>query len=394
MKELFPIFAQKKEGKDLIYLDSAASSHKPYCVIDAISKFYSKEYSTVHRSLYSSGVDATYALENVRSLVAKLIKAEAEEVIFTHSATESINLVAYAYGEKNIEGGDEVLVSIKEHHSNYIPWKMLCERKGAKFITFGIHEDGTIDMDDYKSKISSKTKIVAICQVSNVLGIENPIKEMVEIAHKYSAVVLVDGCQMIAHEKVDVKNLDADFYVFSSHKMYGPTGVGILYGKKELLNAMDPFHGGGGMVESVGEEFIFRAPPHKFEAGTPMIASIIGLGEAINFIHQIGFDTISKRGKQLSIDFFDALDSHVTFITKLCRGSPILTFIPKGIHPLDFSMLLSLENICVRAGNMCAQPLFKHLNLDGAIRISLGIYNNEQDLQVLLKGLDTLKQMV
>lgn len=386
MKEFFPIF-NKKGDKELIFLDSAASSHKPLSVIESISNFYSNQYATVHRSVYPLALDASYSLENVRSLVALFISAKKQEIIFTHSATESINLLAYTFGEKNINAGDEILVSIGEHHSNFLPWQMLCKSKGAKFVTFDICKDGTINMQDYKNKLSKKTKIVAVAHISNVLGIKNPIKQMAELAHENGAKIVVDGCQIIAHEKIDVKNLDVDFYVFSSHKMYGPTGVGILYGKEELLNAMDPFHLGGGMVENGGDDFIFRASPHKFEAGTPMIASIIGLGEAINFINMQDMETISREQKALSNKFFDAIKEKVEFITPLCRGSSILTFMPKNHHPMDFAMLLSFENISARAGNMCARPLFQYLGIDGAVRVSFGMYNDEKDLQGFLKVL-------
>ncbi len=389
MKELFPIFSEKKDGKSLIYLDSAATTHKPLSVIERMTTFYTKEYSTVHRGLYDLAHLATDAIEKVRKSVAKFISCDKMEVIFTHSATESVNLVAYSYGEKNISQGDEVLVCVAEHHSNYLPWKMLCKRKKAHFITFDIHDDGTIHLEDLKEKISSKTKIVAVSHQSNVFGIINPIKEIAEIAHSKGAVVVVDGAQMVAHEKVDVKELGADFYVFSAHKMYGPTGVGVLYGKYSLLEQMEPFHGGGGMVETIdSSEIIYRKPPYKFEAGTPMIASIIGLGEAISFIEK----SDTSKIKELSILFYDALKKEVDFLTPLCRGMPILTFTIKGMHPTDVAMLLSLDNISIRAGNMCALPLMQRLRKSSLIRISLGMYNDKEDLLALLNAISSLKQ--
>lgn len=390
MKELFPIFSEKKDGKDLVYLDSAATTHKPFSVIESMNTFYSENYSTVHRGLYDFAHEATAAIESVRRSVARFISCEETEVVFTHSATESINLVAFSYGEKNVSEGDEVLVSAVEHHSNYLPWKMLCERKKAKFILFDIHDDGTINLEDLKSKVTNKTKIVAVSHQSNVLGITNPIKEIAEIAHSKGAVLLVDGAQMVGHSKVDVKKIDADFYVFSGHKMYGPTGVGVLYGKYGLLDSMEPFHGGGGMVETIdGDVVTYRKPPYKFEAGTPMIASIIGLGAAISFLEKV--DT--SKLYNLSTQFYDALKNQVEFVTPLCRGSSILTFSIPEMHPTDAAVFLSLENISIRAGNMCAQPLLQRLGKTSLIRISLGIYNDEKDMEAFISTLSCLKQM-
>jgi cysteine desulfurase / selenocysteine lyase len=392
MKDSFPIFSDKQRPS-LIYLDSAATTHKPAVVIDAISNFYANEYATVHRGVYDSANEATNRLEGVRNQVAQFINCSCDEVVFTHSTTESINLLAYSYGDKNIEEGDEVLVCIAEHHSNFLPWKMLCDRKKAIFKTFGLNNDGTIDLDDLNSQMSSKTKLVAVSHQSNVLGLVNPIKEIAKITHDHGAVIVVDGAQMIAHDKVDVTDIDADFYAFSGHKMYGPTGVGVLFGKKSLLMNMDPFHGGGGMVEIISEDkILYREPPHKFEAGTPMIASIIGLGRAIEFINSIGFEKIKSHKEHLSMKFFDALQDHVEFLTPLCRGTSILSFCPNGIHPLDLSVLLSLDNICLRVGNMCAQPLMNALGKSDICRLSLGVYNTEADLTELVKSLKGLKQ--
>ena len=377
MKEKFPIFTKKTE---LIYLDSAATTHKPAIVIDAITKFYSEEYATVHRGFYADALDATNRLEDVRSKVAKFLTCEPCEVVFTHSATESFNLIAYSYGEKVVKEGDEVLVSIAEHHSNYLPWKLLCDRKGGKLITF-------TDLEDFKGKLTPKTKIVAITHQSNVLGIINPLKEITALAHEVSAVVVADGVQMVAHGHVNVKELDVDFYTFSAHKMYGPTGVGVLFGKADLLEAMDPFHGGGGMVERVDEQITYRKIPHKFEAGTPMIASILGLGAAIDFITDIGFEKIKAHESALSCSLYDSLNGLVTFVNPACRGASIVAFTMKGMHPLDIGTLLSLDNISVRAGNMCAQPLLQWLGLDSVVRVSVGIYNDSSDIEALISSL-------
>ncbi|MCH9621889.1 MAG: putative cysteine desulfurase [Chlamydiia bacterium] len=391
MKKYFPIFDQIKNQ---IYFDSAATTHKPACVINAISNFYSEKYATVHRGLYDSGNEATVMVEDCRKMVGEFIHAKTDEVIFTHSTTESLNLIAYSYGDKHVLEGDEVLVCIAEHHSNYLPWKMLCDRKKASFKTFALNEDGTINLDDMKSKISNKTKIVAVAHQSNVLGLINPIREIADIVHTTNAILVVDGAQMIAHGKVDVKKIDADFYAFSGHKMYGPTGVGVLYGKIELLKTMDPFHGGGGMVESISDKkTVYRDPPHRFEAGTPMIASIIGLNAAIKFIQEIGYTKINAHEKHLSETLYDSLQEHVQFLTPLCRGNSILSFTIADIHPLDLSVMLSLDKICLRVGNMCAQPLMSSLQKDDICRLSIGLYNDENDIKQLLQSLSSLKQV-
>jgi cysteine desulfurase/selenocysteine lyase len=391
MKKCFPIFLEKKDAKELIYLDSAATTHKPASVINEIFKFYSKEYSTVHRGLYEYASLATKQLEQVREMVANFIGANSDEVIFTHSATEGVNLIAYSYGEKMLKQGDEVLVGIAEHHSNYLPWKRLCEKKEAIFKTIPICTDGTICIESYKKLLSDKVKIVAISHQSNVLGLINPIKEMAELAHAVGAAIAVDGAQMIAHEKVDVKELDVDFYVFSAHKMYGPTGVGILYGKYATLDQMDPFHVGGGMVELIdGSVITYRRPPHKFEAGTPMIAAVMGLGAAITWLNEIGLDHIKKHEQELSFRLYDGLKDEVRFITPLCRGSSILSFTISGVHPSDASVWLSLENISIRSGNMCAQPLLKAINLSNVIRVSLGIYNDINDIDAFIEAVKSL----
>jgi len=387
MKEQFPYFLTN-EGRSQIYFDSAATSHKPKCVIDAISNFYSKDYATVHRGVYSSANKATDMVETCRSKVAEFIGADSDEIIFTHSTTESINLLKYTFGQIAVQEGDEILVCVAEHHSNYLPWKVLSEEKGAKFITFGLNDDGTVDLEDYKSKLSSKTKIVAISHQSNVLGLINPVKEIAELAHKAGAKVVVDGAQIIAHEKVDVKEIDADFYVFSAHKMYGPTGIGVLYGKKHLLEKMPPFHSGGGMVEvATGDELQFRSAPYKFEAGTPMIASIIGFSAAIDFLKTIELDHVQELSEML----YDQLKDKVQFLTPLCRGNAILSFTMNDIHPLDLGMLLSLEGVCIRVGNMCAQPLMKYLNKTDVCRISFACYNTKKDVEDFVKILNILK---
>jgi len=393
MKKHFPIFLQKTEAKDLIYLDSAATTHKPAAVINEIGKFYSKEYSTVHRGVYEYASVATKQLENVREMVANFIGANSDEVVFTHSATEGVNLIAYSFGEKMLKQGDEVLVGVAEHHSNYLPWKRLCEKKEAIFKTIPICLDGTICIESYKKLLSDKVKIVAISHQSNVLGLINPIKKMAELAHEVGAIIVVDGAQMIAHEKVDVKELDVDFYVFSAHKMYGPTGAGILYGKYATLDQMDPFHVGGGMVELIdGSVITYRRPPHKFEAGTPMIAAVMGLGAAITWLNEIGMDQIRKHEQELSFTLYDGLKNEVTFITPLCRGSSILSFTIPGVHPSDASVWLSLENISIRSGNMCAQPLLTAMNLSNVIRVSLGIYNDVNDIDAFIEAVKAIKK--
>lgn len=388
IKSLFPIFSEKKE---MVFFDNAATTHKPQVVIDAIGDFYSKEYATVHRGVYGDANNATNLLEESRKDVAEFIGAESCEVIFTHSATESLNLIAQTYGNENVCEGDEILISEAEHHSNFLPWTLLCKRKNARLMTFKITPDGHFDLDDFRSKLSDKTKIVSVAHMSNVLGIENPVAEMAKQVKKAGAVFVVDGAQMVAHGKVDVKALGADFYAFSGHKMYGPTGVGVLYGQYDLLEKMPPFHGGGSMVEKVTEEdIIYRDPPHRFEAGTLMIASIIGLKAAIKFMREIGFDEITKREKLVSLALYDALKDHVDFIIPQ-KGGSILTFIPKDMHPIDFTMMLACDNICLRVGNLCAQPLVNSHFGGDVCRISVGIYNDIEDVKALKKALIDLK---
>lgn len=356
MKKYFPIF---EEESDLLYFDSAATMHKPRCVVEAISHFYAKEYASVYRGVYSSASLATNKMEGVREQVATFIGAKKEEIVFTHSTTESINLLAYSLGE-SLKEGDEVLVSIAEHHSNFLPWKELCKRKGAKFITFDICSDGSLDLEDFQEKLSARTKIVAVSHESNVLGIVNPVKEIASLARSKGALVVCDGAQVVAHKKVDVAKLGVDFYAFSGHKLYGPTGVGVLFGRYELLEKIPPFHFGGGMVEVV-EESLYRSPPYKFEAGTPMVASIVGLGAALSFVCEIGFDALAREEREVSQYLYDHLENEVEFLTTLCRGSSILSFTMDGVHAADAGVLLSLENVCVRVGNMCAQQIGAHV---------------------------------
>ena len=387
MKEFFPIFDQ---AGDLLYFDSAATTHKPQVVIDAVGDFYGKEYASVFRGVYDSASQATAKVENVREKVATFLGAKKREIVFTHSTTESINLLAYSLGQ-SLGQGDEVLVCVAEHHSNFLPWKEACKRQGATFVTFDVREDGTLDLDDFQQKLSSRTKIVAISHESNVLGIENPVAEITKLAHEAGALVVCDGAQVVVHKSVDVAALDVDFYAFSGHKLYGPTGVGVLFGKYDLLLQIPPFHFGGGMVEVV-EDDLYRDPPYKFEAGTPMIASIVGLGAALDFIHSMGWKKIEEQEREVSNFLFDHLQDFVTFLTPLCRGSAILTFEMEGLHAADAGVLLSLEKVCVRVGNLCAQTLMERFEKKSVVRISLGIYNTLEDAKRLVKILSSLQQ--
>ena len=390
-KGKFPIFSFfEKKTDPLVYLDSAATTHKPKCVVDEISKFYLEEYATVDRSLYKIGYEASEKVELVRKKVSEFIDCDREEVIFTQSATAGINIVAKSFTEKFLKEGDEILLSVIEHHSNFLPWKEVAKKHGVKIIFFPIEEDGSIDIEKFEKKLSQKTKLVIVSHKSNVLGITNPIKEMAIKARKFGAKIFVDGAQVIGHQKVSVKDMGIDFYVFSAHKMYGPTGVGILYGKKDLLDKMDPCFYGGSMVDRIdGDNILYREAPYKFEYGTPMIGSIIGLGAAIDFLEKENIEKIAAHENNLSIRLYEKLNNRVKFLTKKCKGSNILTF-SMDFHPTDVGLMLSLENICIRTGNMCAQPLFNKFGIEGAIRVSIGMYNTFEDIEFFADKLTSL----
>lgn len=381
--------------KGLVYLDSAATAQKSNSVIDAISKFYRDEYAIVHRAIYDAATEATEKYNEARSAAKAFIGAEKEEeVIFVRGTTEGINLVAFSFGEAFIKEGDEILISAMEHHSNIIPWQMLAQRKKALLKVFPFDKDGVLCLNLFKKKLSSKTKIVAVAHVSNTTGTIHPIKEIIDLAHKKGAKVLIDGAQAAAHMPLNVKDLDADFYVFSGHKLYGPTGVGILYGKEELLNSMPPYQGGGNMVDVVlFEKTTYQKSPLKFEAGTPMIAEVIGLKAAFDYINSIGKEEIRKWESKLFLYALEKIKEikGLRVIGNAPNRGTLISFVVDKCHPLDIATFLNLKNICVRSGNLCAQPTMNFFGTPAVVRSSFAIYNTFDEIDFFI---DSLKKVI
>lgn len=394
LKKDFPIF----EGSDLIYLDTAATAQKPISVIQAIDDFYRTSYGTVHRAIYDLSIFATKHYEAVREKVARFINApHLEEIIFTRGTTEAINLVASSFGKAFIKPGDEVLISEVEHHANIVPWQMCALERGAKLVVCPVTDKGEIDLGEFEKRLSSKTKIVAVAHVSNVLGTIHPIKQLIEMAHQKRAYVLIDGAQSAPHMAVDVLDLNADFFVFSGHKMYGPTGIGVLYGKKELLEKMPPYQGGGDMIDSVTfEKTIYQPSPLKFEAGTPMIAEVIGLGAALDYIASIGMETIATCENSLHQKLEKGLRaiSGLTIIGTALNKAAITSFVLDGIHALDIGTLLNVRKIAVRTGHQCSQPTHKRFGIGATTRVSFGIYNQERDVDTFLEVLQEIIRLL
>jgi cysteine desulfurase/selenocysteine lyase len=394
----FPILNQKIYGKELIYLDNAATTQKPQVVIDSIAKYYSELNSNVHRGVHFLSDKATTAYENSRSRIANFINAKnSYEIIFVRGTTEAINVVANGYGNKFIREGDEIIVSYLEHHSNIVPWQMLCERKGAVLKVMPVNDDGELILDEYKKLLSEKTKIVAVGHTSNSLGTKNPVKEITELAHKAGAVVLIDGAQAIQHSKVDVRELDADFFAFSGHKVYGPTGIGVLYGKEDLLNAMEPYQGGGDMIKNVSfEKTTYNDLPYKFEAGTPDICGAIVLGKAIEYVSEIGLENISEYENDLLKYGTDKLKEIDGFrlIGNAKNKTSVISFLLDGIHPYDVGTILDKQGIAVRTGLHCTEPLMKWFGIPGTVRASFAMYNTKSEIDALINGVIKAKKML
>ena len=394
-KEDFPIL----KNRDMAYLDSGATTQKPQKVLDAVESFYEHENANPHRGAYSLSIEATEAYESTRGKIAKFINARyPEEIIFSKNATESLNLLAYSYGLDNLEKEDEVVISIMEHHSNLVPWQYVTNKTGSTLKYMYINDNFEISKEEIESKITDKTKIVGITHISNVLGTINPVKEIIKYAHKKGAIVIVDASQSIPHMKIDVQDLDADFLVFSGHKMLAPLGIGVLYGKKELLQKMNPFLMGGDMIEYVYEQKTTFAPlPNKFEAGTQNVEGVIGLGAAIDYINEIGYDKIAEVEKELTeyarekLSKLDYLDLYLTPNKE--NHSSVFSFNIKGVHPHDVASILDTENVYVRSGNHCAQPLLRSLGIDSTCRASLYFYNTKEDIDKLVYGLDKAYDM-
>lgn len=386
------------DSSDVIYMDNAATSQRPQVVLDAMNEFYKHHNANPLRGVYKLSVEATEDYENARAKVAKFINAAgSEEIVFTRNATESLNLVAYSYGLNNIKAGDEIVVSILEHHSNMLPWQMVAKATGAKLVFLDCEEDGEITKAEIDSKINEKTKIVACTQISNVLGIPTPIEYIIEKAHSVGAVAVVDGAQSIPHKKIDVRELNADFFAFSGHKLCGPMGIGVLYGKKELLDAMPPFLSGGEMIEYVTRDSATYAElPHKFEAGTVNAEGAVGLAAAIDYIEGVGYDKIEAIEKELSAYAIETLskNKYVRILGSKdpAKHSGIINFILEGVHPHDVSTILDSKGIAVRAGHHCAQPLLQHLKINSTTRASLSFYNTKEEIDALSAALSDIRK--
>ncbi|MCY7904147.1 cysteine desulfurase SufS [Bacillus inaquosorum] len=395
IREQFPILHQQVNGHDLVYLDSAATSQKPRAVIETLDKYYNQYNSNVHRGVHTLGTRATDGYEGAREKVRKFINAKSmAEIIFTKGTTTSLNMVALSYARANLKPGDEVVITYMEHHANIIPWQQAVKATGATLKYIPLQEDGTISLEDVRETVTSNTKIVAVSHVSNVLGTINPIKEMAKIAHDNGAVIVVDGAQSTPHMKIDVQDLDCDFFALSSHKMCGPTGIGVLYGKKALLENMEPAEFGGEMIDFVGlYESTWKELPWKFEAGTPIIAGAIGLGAAIDFLEEIGLDEISRHEYKLAayaLERFRQLDGVTVYGPEERAG--LVTFNLDDVHPHDVATVLDAEGIAVRAGHHCAQPLMKWLDVTATARASFYLYNTEEEIDKLVEALQKTKE--
>jgi cysteine desulfurase/selenocysteine lyase len=388
----FPVLQQTVNGKPLIYLDNSASSQVPQVVIDRGSTYIEQEHSNIHRGVHYLSQKATTAYEGAREKVKRFINAgDVRECIFVRGATEGINLVMHGYGRKFIGAGDEIIISAMEHHANIVPWQMLCEEKGARLRVIPMNDAGELLLDDYDGLLNERTKLVAVMHVSNALGTINPIREMIAQAHKYGVPVLIDGAQAAPHMPVDVQDLDCDFYVFSGHKMYAPTGSGVVYGKLEILETMNPFQGGGDMIKTVTfEKTTYADPPNRFEAGTPAIASQIGLGAAIDYLNSIGRDRAAAYEAELlryATERVSAIEG-VRIIGTARNKASVLSFVIDDIHPHDIGTILDQEGIAVRAGHHCAQPVMQRFNVPATARASFSFYNTKEEVDVLARTIE------
>jgi cysteine desulfurase/selenocysteine lyase len=391
IREDFPILHTRVRGNPLVYLDNAATTQKPQAVIDRIVRYYAEENSNVHRGVHYLSEVATAAYEGARTTVKNFLNARSEkEIVFTRGTTEGINLVAYSWGRKNVGEGDEVLISAIEHHSNIVPWQMLCDEKRATLKIIPVNEAGEVDVEAYAKLLNNRTRIVAVGHASNALGTINPIRRMISMAHAAGAVIVIDGAQGVPHLPIDVQDLDCDFYAFSGHKVYGPTGVGALYGKEQLLDAMPPFMGGGDMILSVSfEKTTYNALPYKFEAGTPNIAGVIGLAAALDYVGSVDLDRIAAHEQDLlhyATDRLLELDG-LRIIGTAAHKAAVISFVLEGVHPHDIGTILDQEGIAVRTGHHCAQPLMMRFNVPATGRASFGLYNTREEADALVAGL-------
>jgi len=398
IREMFPILSRKLNDKTLVYLDNAATSQKPQVVIDALSNYYSHYNANIHRGIHTLAEEATAAYESTRVTVKSFINAAfPEEIIFTRGATEGINLVAYTWGRKNIRAGDEIIISGMEHHSNIVPWQILCEERKSILKIIPVTDSGELDMEAYKNLLSSKTKLVSVVHVSNSLGTINPVKEIIDAAHRVGAIVMIDGAQSTVHLDIDVQELNCDFFAFSGHKVYGPTGVGVLYGKKDLLQSMPPFMGGGEMIKEVTfEKTTYADLPYKYEAGTPNIADTVALKSALDFINETGKDAIRKHENDLlqyATSQLEALPG-LTIIGTAEEKVSVVSFVIANIHPQDIGVLLDNQGIAVRTGHHCTQPLMAHFGIPGTVRASFAMYNTKEEIDRLVNGLQKAIKML
>jgi cysteine desulfurase / selenocysteine lyase len=394
----FPILHQKVHGKPLVYLDNAATTQKPLSVIEAIGNYYRHDNSNIHRGVHTLSERATEAYENVREAVRKFLNAAStKEIIFVRGTTEAINLVAQSYGRKNVGSGDEIVITAMEHHSNIVPWQLLCEEKGAKLRVAPINDHGELLLEEFEKLLNPKTKIVAIAHLSNALGTINPVREMIRMAHAHNIPVLVDGAQAAPRLQVDVQALDCDFYALSGHKLYGPTGIGILYGKTKLLEAMPPFQGGGDMIASVTfEKTVYNRLPYKFEAGTPNIADTIGLGAAIEYLNHLGLDEIERHEADLLAYATKAVESipGVRIVGTAKEKAGVLSFVMGEIHPHDIGTILDTEGIAIRTGHHCAQPVMQRFGIPATARASFGLYNTREEIDALVAGIHKVQEVM
>ncbi len=394
----FPILNRMVHGKKLVYFDNGATSQKPRQVIDAITRYYEHQNSNIHRGVHTLSQEATDAYENARAIVARHLNAKhTHEIIFTRGTTESINLVASSFGKQFIRKDDEIIITAMEHHSNIVPWHMLCEEKEAKLKVIPFDDNGLLEMEAFKKLITTKTKLVSIVHVSNSLGVINPVKDIIRIAHEHGAKVLLDGAQALPHMKVDVRELDADFYCFSGHKVFAPTGVGILYGKEDLLNAMPPYQGGGEMIKTVTlEKTVYNDLPFKFEAGTPNIEGGIVLGEALNYINSIGLDAIRNYELRLLNYATKRLEEipGIKIFGKTPEKAAVISFLAGNIHPYDMGMILDKLGIAVRTGHHCTQPVMERFCIPGTARASMCFYNTTEEIDVLIDGIKKAIQLL
>lgn len=393
----FPILAEKVRGKALVYLDNAATSQKPQQVVDAITRYYQRGNANIHRGVHFLSEHATEEHETARKTVQQFVNtSRPEEIVFVRGTTEAINLVAQTYGRTNVHAGDEVLVSAMEHHSNIVPWQILCDQQRARLRVIPINDQGELLLEELRKLLSPRTKILAVAHVSNALGTINPIREIVRIAHARNVPVLVDGAQAVPHIKVDVKDLECDFYAFSSHKMYGPMGMGVLCAKYDLLNQMPPYQGGGDMIRSVTfEKTTYNQLPYKFEAGTPDVAGAIGLAAAINYLNSLGIENLAAHEHELLAYATVALSNvpGIRVIGNAKKKAAVLSFVMEGVHPHDIGTILDQEGIAVRTGHHCAQPIMQRFGIPATVRASFGLYNTKTEVDALVAGMQKVREV-